>query len=111
MSEKINQDIKNLGMQWKLHVPRLLNEIEHFAMQPAEMAALRRPFQSFRALLNDVAIRCSEINDPVLNALMCQMALYQIANPDDDGYDLQETKRVMMLAQSIITTINATGVE
>ena len=101
----MNQDIENLNMQFKLHVPRLLNEIETFAMQPSEMAALRLPFQSFRTLLNDIAIRCSEINDPILNALMCQMALYQIANPDDDGYDLAETKRVMMLAQSFATTM------
>lgn len=103
----MSQNTENLNMLWKLHVPRLLNEIETFAMQPSEMAALRLPFQSFRTLLNDIAIRCSEINDPILNALMCQMALYQIANPDDDGYDLAETKRVMMLAQSIVATNNA----
>ena len=36
----------------------------------------------FRSLLTQVAMRATELNDPVLNALMIRLNLYEISNKD-----------------------------
>jgi hypothetical protein len=48
--------------------------------------AIRVPILVFRDLLTEVAQRCTEINDPVLDRLMFDLALYDLPSPTDKKY-------------------------
>lgn len=50
---------------------------------------LEQPLFTMHELLRKVALRASQLNDPELNALMCSLTLYCMADPDDSGYDPQ----------------------
>ena len=49
-------------------------------------------------LLQQVSTRAAEIDDPKLNALMCQLGLYSIADPASPDYDPEAVARVISLA-------------
>jgi hypothetical protein len=42
-----------------------------------------------------IAKRASELNDPKMNAIMCQMGLYAISDPDDPDYDRELTMKII----------------
>jgi len=44
--------------------------------------------------LGEVAERASQINDPQLNALMCRLALYEVADPFSKSYDKKVVERI-----------------
>lgn len=70
---------------WKVHTANLLAEI---GCNPGAFA-LRVPLMIFSNLLNQVGTRCSQLNDPVLNGLMCQLTIYAIADPESEDYDVE----------------------
>lgn len=45
------------------------------------------PINILRSILNDIALRASELNDKELNKLMMRLALYEVADPYSDKYD------------------------
>lgn len=71
------------SLEWRVHTAGLLQEIG--INQGA--GVLRAPLHIFANLLNQVATRASQLNDPVLNGLMAQLALYEIADPYSPHYD------------------------
>ena len=71
-----------IKLKWKCHTPNLLKEINN-CTNFNNPTALR----IFRDILVDVSERASEINDPKLNALMCRLTLYEIADPESKNYD------------------------
>lgn len=73
-------------LEFKVHTPNLLKEIVEYAL-PKNNGMLFVPINQFRQLLIKVAERCSELNDPVLNKLMCQLTLYECADPDSKEYN------------------------
>lgn len=73
---------KDLAM-WRVNTPGLLKEI----MGNNETKALRIPIASLGHILYEVGARASELNDPRLNALMCRLAIYEIADPYSGNYD------------------------
>jgi hypothetical protein len=42
-----------------------------------------------------VGERASELNDPQLNALMCRLTIYEIADPESKNYKPRVVKKIM----------------
>ena len=66
-----------------MHTSRLLQEIINCSGQ----AILYRPLQILGHLLAEVGEEAARINDPRLNALMCRLTVYAVADPDSPDYD------------------------
>ena len=86
-----NDHVTPEDMFWKIHTPNLLNEI---AKNP-ECSILKIPLKMLGLILFAVGERASELNDPRLNALMCQLTIYAIADPHSPHYDVQKAREVM----------------
>lgn len=69
--------------EWRVHTSRLLQEIINCSGQ----AILYRPLQILGHLLAEVGEEAARINDPRLNALMCRLTVYAVADPDSPDYD------------------------
>lgn len=72
-----------LKLPWRVHTPNMLKE----SLGNPGMSAMNIPFQVFGDLLYQVAERAAEINDPVMNALMMRLTLYEAADPEKPGFD------------------------
>jgi hypothetical protein len=70
-------------MKWTVHIPGLFGEI----IGNSQTSRLARPLQLTSNLLGQVAQRAAQLNDPILNALMMDLTLYEIADPDSPEYD------------------------
>lgn len=77
--------------QWKVHTPRLLNEI---AKNP-ECCTLVKPLQIFGSIMHEVGVAAAKVNDPALNALMCRLTIYSIADPDMPDYDSAKVSKII----------------
>ncbi len=75
--------IKDPVKEWKVHTPNLLKEV----LTNKECGILLRPLQALANLLLQVSNRASQLNDNELNALMCQLTLYEISDPLSKEYD------------------------
>jgi hypothetical protein len=86
---------KDKQMEFKVNTPQLIKEI--FECYPNGQGDIFRiPFNVLQALLAQVASRASELNDPVLNALMCRMALYGESDPyDKKNFNASLTKNTI----------------
>lgn len=81
--------------QFVVHTPNLLKEL----MNNPGTGVLNVPVSVFARLLAAVATRASELNDPELNALMCRLTLYDIADPESGDYDREAVQAVYKLAK------------
>ena len=70
---------------------KLLSEI----LENDQLSTLERPIQKFASILDQVSIRCSQLNDPELNKLMCRLTLYSIADPECDDYDKEMINKIL----------------
>ncbi len=83
---------------FKVHVPQLLTEIADSALAQ-NSGVLKIPLNVLRKYLLSVAERCSELNDPILNRLMCEMALYDEADPQSEHYNPEMIEQVYKTAE------------
>lgn len=60
---------------------------------------MRIPFQIFANLLYAVAERAVDLNDPQLNALMCKLTLYSLADPHSEDFDQEKYEAAMQQAR------------
>lgn len=79
------------NLNWRVNTPQLLQEI----LTNHRMAILSKPLTIFGNLLAEVGERAAELNDPKLNALMCRLAIYEIADPYNKNYDEALTNEVI----------------
>lgn len=86
------------NLKFKVHTARLLQEICDGAM-PTTMGVLKVPMNVFRLLLLQVGERAAQLNDPILNALMCDLAIYGVADPDDPDYNQEILLQVYKMAK------------
>jgi hypothetical protein len=86
-------------LEFKIHAPQFLTEL--FNNNPLG-GVFYVPCNTLRMYLTQIATRASELNDPKLNAIMCQMALYEIADPHSTEYD---GDRVMKIIKAKYDTI------
>lgn len=85
--------MENKNLVWKVHTPNLLSEI----LENDQLSILERPIQKFASILEEVSIRCSQLNDPELNKLMCRLTLYSIADPESDCYDKEMIEEILSI--------------
>lgn len=83
--------------QWKVHTANLLSEIANHSGQ----GILSIPLNVFGRLLFEVGERAAELNDPKLNALMCRLTIYEIADPLNPAYDPERVKQIMEFAEKL----------
>lgn len=77
--------IKQLPLPgWSVHTPNLLEEV----LSNPGAAALNIPINILGKILYAVAERAGELNDEKLNALMMQLTLYSVADPESPDYDV-----------------------
>lgn len=82
-------------VEWKCHTSRLILEV----LENNSCAILKIPINIFGKLLANVATRASQLNDPILNKLMCQLTLYEVADPYSDEYDKNVVDEVFKKAE------------
>lgn len=97
--------MKDPELEFKINTPQFLKEV--FDNNPTLGGVLFVPANTLQSYLYQIAQRASELNDPKLNAIMCQMALYEIADPYQKGYNGELTKSIIAKKYSkVLTTPN-----
>jgi hypothetical protein len=92
------------GMYFKMNVPAFMKEVTDNVLGVGNFGVLRVPMNVFQGYLAQIAGRCAELNDPVLNKLMCDMALYE----ESDRYSGQYNKdMVTSVMKNYIEHINS----
>lgn len=86
-----------LSMHWKVHVKNLFDEMLTCNEQNW---IFKHPLLLLYGMLQQVAARSAELNDPVLNDLMCRLTMYTIADPEHEDYDLEMVKKIQELAEA-----------
>ena len=98
-----------MNPSWKVNTPALLKEI----LGNNEAAMLRVPLTIFGNLLGEVGARCAEIDDPILNGLMAQLAIYEVADPYSPNYNKELANHLIehkqMLAACPVTPSGVSG--
>jgi hypothetical protein len=83
---------------FKIDAVALLTEIADCALYP-KMGVLKVPLNILLRYVDSIATRASELNDPILNKIMCDMALYEVANPSSKDYDASVLEQVYKAAK------------
>jgi hypothetical protein len=84
-------------MVWKVHTSSLFAEIVD--ANPREMAAVARPLNILKGLLVEVGERAAQLNDPILNDLMCRLTIYEIADPYSPDYSPETVQEIRQKAK------------
>jgi len=71
---------------FKLNTVGLLKEIAESGLD-IKQGILKIPLNILMRYLDSVATRASQLNDPILNKIMCDMALYEVSDPNSKEYD------------------------
>ena len=82
--------------KWKVNTAGLLKEI---LVNKVVREPLGVPIQIFASILLQVSERASELNDPLLNELMCRLSLYAISDPYNTEYDKDAESRIIEAAK------------
>lgn len=82
---------------FSVHLPNLLREAVE--ANPGG-AILARPAQLAQGLLAQVARRAIELDDPELNALMLELALYEVNPRERPGLVAAQRARIVTTARS-----------
>jgi hypothetical protein len=83
--------INDTPLLWRVNTPQLLKEI----LSNNETQPLNKPIAIFGRVLAEVAERAAELNDDKLNALMCRLAMYEVADPYSKEYDSDLTNETI----------------
>ncbi|MFV0311488.1 MAG: hypothetical protein ACK5KN_07555 [Dysgonomonas sp.] len=97
-TDKTKDIIQKREMVWTCHTPRLIEEIVNCAI-PRNMGILFQPLNIFKNYLAAIADRAAQINDPILNDIMCKMVLYEEADPYSKEYNPEKLRKVEDLAR------------
>lgn len=81
-------------VSFKINTPAFLTEIVDNALGANKNGVLKIPLNVFRINLGLITQRCAQINDPILNKILCDMALYEQADPYSKEYDKKMIKQV-----------------
>lgn len=78
-------------LKWRCHTPNLLREI----LNNPTCGVLRAPLQIYQSMLLELAERALQLNDPILNGLMCRMTLYEESDPESKSYNRDFTEKII----------------
>jgi hypothetical protein len=84
-------EVEPTVLLWRVNTAQLLKEV----MGNNETAMLSKPLTIFGRILAEVGERAAELNDPKLNALMCRLAIYDVADPYSEHYDEKITNETI----------------
>jgi|SRR6185312_1863483 len=84
-------------MKFRVHTVNLLKEVLYNSSE--KMGVFKIPFDQFGKRLHEVAERASQLNDPILNALMCDLTLYAVADPESKEHDKEVLKDIYLKAR------------
>lgn len=90
----LSPDIVKQIVEWRVNTPALVGEI---ANNNSQMAFLRAGLQIFMGILYELGECASRINDPILNGMMCRLAIYEIADPYNKGFNQEQLDEVLRL--------------
>lgn len=79
------------NLVWRTHTNKLFEEI---LGSNNSVWVLIQPIKILHNQLREIAKRCSEINDPILNKYMCDITMYSAADPTSPDYDEKLLKKV-----------------
>ena len=88
---------QNEILEFKCHTPLLLKEIVEAGLRENQ-GVLKIPLNVLRRLLVKVANRAAEINDPIMNHLMCLLTFYEVADPESKEFDTNILEDVKLKA-------------
>ena len=71
------------SLTWRVHVPNLLKEI----LNNKGTSILAAPLSILGRKLYELGEIANRINDPELNAMMCELTIYSIADPESEDHD------------------------
>lgn len=91
--------MKSTKHHFTVHAPQLLKEIADCGLAP-NSGVLRVPLNVLRVYLGKIAERASQLNDPILNKIMCDMTLYDIADPASKDYSKKVIKKIHIKAKA-----------
>jgi len=77
------RELTTFDKSWKVHTSNLLEEI----LTNKSATILHKPLAIFGRVLAEVGERAAELNDPILNELMCRLTIYEIADQTKSTYD------------------------
>ena len=86
-------NVKIFENQFKVDTYPFLVEIVEGALREG-MGVLKVPINVFRIYLINLVERSLELNDPVLNMIMCNMGLYEQASPSSKEYNQEMINKV-----------------
>jgi len=75
-------NVTSRSHKWKCHLPNLLKEV----LNNPGTGGMLIPINITKQILCEVAERAIKINDPILNELMCDLALYETPLPGAEGH-------------------------
>lgn len=84
-------------IEW-VNAPKLLKE----SVDSKHTSIPTEPLAIFVRILAEVAERASRLNDPEMNALMCRLALYEIADPYNANYDQALCEKTIQAGSAVI---------
>jgi hypothetical protein len=103
----VNRLIDTNMLEWRVNTPAFLKEA--FENMPGTNNGVWfQPVNIFRELLVEVAKRASQLNDPVMNALMCRLCLYAESDPYDKDYKEEVVKSILASKEYFLFKINKT---
>lgn len=101
----IVEDESSSPAYWRVCTTGLFEEIVNCG--GPGVAIMRLPLTIMANLLAKVAERALELHDPMLNALMCQLALYEQSNPQSPQYDKEMTDTAIQTGMGYAAFMNS----
>lgn len=89
--KELPEGIVQNDVEWKVNTAALIKEIGSNNV----MGFLSKALMIFMHILAEVGEEAARINDPVLNGLMCRLAIYEISDPYSGHYDKELLEEVM----------------
>lgn len=93
-------DIVEEKRQWRCHTNNLL-KLAMETCDPKQTDILKHPFQILKNLLVELGERASELDDPILNSLMCRMTIYAVADPEDPEYNDEIVDKILKKTEEL----------
>jgi hypothetical protein len=86
--------LQGTSFEWRVNTPQLLKEI--IEGYPNNQGVIFfQPINILKSILIQLGERASEINDPVLNAIMCRLAIYGESDPYSGDYNHDKLMEAM----------------
>lgn len=84
--EPISEFVEKYGLEWKVNCGGLLSEIAKYSR---DRQGLMMPVTILGRILHEVGQRAAELNDPIMNGLMCRLAIYGESDPRTKDFNQQ----------------------